>query len=155
MTKTEKTIGRARIPRDVANDYTHEMAAKRRDFIREQTGESLSHVAQYSFDPSTLPGNIENFTGVAQVPIGIAGPIRVNGEHAQGDFYVPLATTEGTLVASYNRGMRLLTECGGARSTVVEECMQRAPVFIHSDAQQAREFGHWVGENFALIKAVA
>jgi hydroxymethylglutaryl-CoA reductase (NADPH) len=155
MTKTEKTIGRARIPRDVANDYTHEMAAKRRDFVREQTGESLSHVAQYSFDPSTLPGNIENFAGVAQVPIGIAGPIRVNGEHAQGDFYVPLATTEGTLVASYNRGMRLLTECGGARSTVVEECMQRAPVFIHSDAQQAREFGHWVGENFALIKAVA
>jgi hydroxymethylglutaryl-CoA reductase (NADPH) len=155
MTKTEKTIGRARIPRDVANDYTHEMAAKRRDFVREQTGGSLSHVAQYSFDPSTLPGNIENFAGVAQVPIGIAGPIRVNGEHAQGDFYVPLATTEGTLVASYNRGMRLLTECGGARSTVVEECMQRAPVFIHSDAQQAREFGHWVGENFALIKAVA
>ena len=155
MTTTDKASGRARIPRDVENDYTHEMAAKRRGFVAEQTGASLSHLAQYSFDPAILPGNIENFAGVAQVPIGIAGPIRIVGEHAQGDFYVPLATTEGTLVASYNRGMRLLTECGGARSTVVEECMQRAPVFIHPDAQQAREFGRWVGENFLAIKAVA
>jgi hydroxymethylglutaryl-CoA reductase (NADPH) len=155
MTSTEKAAGRLRIPRDPADDYTHEMAAKRRKFVQEQTGANLSHVAQYSFDPSVLPGNIENFAGVAQVPIGIAGPIRIIGEHAKGDFYVPLATTEGTLVASYNRGMRLLTECGGARSTVVEECMQRAPVFIHPDAQQAREFGRWVAENFAVIKAVS
>jgi hydroxymethylglutaryl-CoA reductase (NADPH) len=155
MTITDKTKARARIPRDVENDHTHEMAAVRREFIHEQTGANLSHVAQYSFDPSILPGNIENFAGVAQVPIGIAGPLRVNGEHAKGDFYVPLATTEGTLVASYNRGMRLLTEGGGVKSTVVEECMQRAPVFIHDDAQKAREFGRWVGENFAAIKAVA
>jgi hydroxymethylglutaryl-CoA reductase (NADPH) len=155
MTSTEKAGGRLRIPRDPANDYTHEMAAKRREFIQEQTGANLSHVAQYSFDPSVLPGNIENFAGVAQVPIGIAGPLRVKGEHAKGEFYVPLATTEGTLVASYNRGMRLLTECGGVRATVVEETMQRAPVFIHADAQKAREFGRWVGENFALIKAAA
>ena len=49
---------------------------------------------------------IENFLGVAQVPIGLAGPLLINGEHAQGDFYVPLATAEGTLVASYSRGMR-------------------------------------------------
>src|SRR5579864_4574621 len=155
MTTTDLARARARVPREVDSDYTNAMAAKRREFVREQTGADLSHVAQYSFDPSILPGNIENFAGVAQVPIGIAGPIRIIGEHAKGDFYVPLATTEGTLVASYNRGMRLLTECGGARSTVVEECMQRAPVFIHPDAQQAREFGRWVAENFAVIKAVS
>jgi hydroxymethylglutaryl-CoA reductase (NADPH) len=146
---------RARVPRDNQDDYTHAMAAQRRDFIQEQTGGDLSHVAQYSFDPSILPGNIENFLGVAQVPIGLAGPIRIHGEHAQGDFYVPLATTEGTLVASYNRGMRLLSECGGVKATVVEECMQRAPVFILADAVQAREFGHWVEENFVAIKAEA
>jgi hydroxymethylglutaryl-CoA reductase (NADPH) len=77
------------------------------------------------------------------------------GEHAQGDFYVPLATTEGTLVASYNRGMRLLTECGGVHTAVVEERMQRAPVFVFPDAIQAREFGRWVVENFAAIQAIA
>jgi hydroxymethylglutaryl-CoA reductase (NADPH) len=144
-----------RVPRDRANDYTHEMAAKRRDFARERTGAELSHLAAYSFDPSILPGNIENFSGVAQVPIGIAGPITIRGEHANGEFYIPLATTEGSLVASYNRGMRLLSECGGVRTTVVEEYMQRAPAFILTDALAAREFGRWVDENFTSIKAAA
>ncbi len=145
----------ARIPRDKADDYTHDMAAKRRDFIREHTGTDLSHLAMYSFPPSTLPGNIENFVGVAQVPVGVAGPLRVNGEHANGDFYVPLATTEGSLVASYNRGMRLVTACGGVKATVVEEFMQRAPVFSLSDAAEARDFGAWVTENLEAIKHAA
>jgi hydroxymethylglutaryl-CoA reductase (NADPH) len=146
---------RVRVPRDISNDYTHQMASERRDFVRRQTGADLSHVAQYSFDPSILPGNIEQFIGVAQVPMGLAGPIRIHGEHAQGDFYIPLATSEGSLVASYNRGMRLLTECGGVKTTVVEESMQRAPVFILSDALQAREFGRWVVENFEQLKRAA
>jgi len=146
---------RQAIPRDEENDYTDAQAAKRRDFIRRQTGASLSHVSNYSFDPSIVQGHIENYVGVAQVPIGVAGPLRINGEHARGDFFVPLATTEGTLVASYNRGMRLLTECGGVKTTVVESYMQRAPVFVLGDAQSARQFGHWVEENFGAIKAAA
>jgi len=146
---------RARIPRCRENDYTHQIAATRREFLREQTGVDLSHVAQYSFDPSVLPGNIEQFIGVAQVPMGVAGLLRICGEHAQGDFYVPLATSEGSLVASYNRGMRLLTECGGVKTTVVEESMQRAPVFILRDALEAREFGAWVTANFDALKQAA
>src|SRR5512137_183974 len=146
---------RDRIPRDPKADYTREMATQRADFLREKSGATLQHVQSYSFDPGLLPGNIENFTGVAQVPIGIAGPLRVNGEFAQGDFYVPLATTEGTLVASYNRGMRLLTACGGVRTTVVEHRMQRSPVFIFDDALAAREFGRWVDANLAGIGRVA
>ena len=102
-----------------------------------------------------LPGNVENFSGVAQVPIGVAGPLRMNGEHARGDFYVPLATTEGTLVASYNRGMRVLSECGGVKTTVVEDSMQRAPVFMFDDALQAREFGDWVEQHEDEIRAAA
>ena len=144
-----------RIPRDTEDDYTPNMAADRREFLREQTGASLEHVGAFSFDPGVLPGNIENFSGVAQVPIGVAGPLRMNGEHAQGDFFVPLATTEGTLVASYNRGMRLLNECGGVKATVVEDSMQRAPVFIFEDALAAREFGSWVEEHEQEIRAVA
>ena len=68
------------------------------------------------------------------MPIGVAGPLRINGEHARGDFYVPLATTEGTLVASYNRGMRVLSESGGVTTTVVGDSMQRAPAFVLPDA---------------------
>ena len=66
-----------------------------------------------------------------------------------------MPTTEGTLVASYNRGMRVLTECGGVRTTIVDEAMQRSPVFIFNDALEARAFGEWVRERFAAIKAAA
>ncbi|HEX8264622.1 MAG TPA: hydroxymethylglutaryl-CoA reductase [Pyrinomonadaceae bacterium] len=145
----------AKIPRNKENDYTTEAAAERRRFAQEHTGIELNHVGKFSFDPSVLPGNIENFIGAAQIPIGLAGPLLVNGEYARGDFFVPLATTEGTLVASYNRGMKLLHESGGVTTTVVDDAMQRAPVFVFPSAREAARFGIWVKENFAEIKARA
>ena len=144
-----------KIPRSRENDYTPEAAAGRREFLRERTGVELEHVAECSFDPGIAQGNIENFIGVAQVPLGVAGPMLVNGEHAKGDFYVPLATAEGTLVASYNRGMRLLREAGGVTTTVMADKMQRAPAFIFESAREAREFAHWLDENFDQIKQMA
>ena len=71
-------------PRNKEDDYTADMAGLRREFLHEQTGVSLDHVGHFSVDPSTLPGNVENFSGVAQVPIGIAGPLRINGERGTG-----------------------------------------------------------------------
>jgi hydroxymethylglutaryl-CoA reductase (NADPH) len=142
-------------PYQKENDYTPEMATKRREFIKEVTGADMTHVGSYSFDTDVLPGNIENFIGVAQIPMGVAGPIKINGEHAQGEFFVPLATSEGTLVASYNRGMKLLTEAGGVTCTVIEEAMQRAPLFVFDNARYARDFGKWITANFETIKAKA
>ncbi len=146
---------RVRIPRDRDNDYTTEAALRRREFVENQTGASLHHVGRYSFDPGVVKGNIENFIGVVQMPIGIAGPLTIHGQHAKGDFYVPLATTEGTLVASYNRGMRVVSECGGVKTTVVEQFMQRAPVFIFEDARAAAKFSQWLDENLDQVKAAA
>ncbi len=146
---------RVPVPRDRDNDYSREAAAGRAEFIRERTGVSLEHVTSYSFDPSIATGNIEQFLGVAQVPIGLAGPLLVNGEHAQGEFYVPMATAEGTLVASYNRGMRLLYEAGGVTTTVLDDRMQRAPAFLFANARGARAFSRWLDENFDAIKAAA
>jgi len=146
---------RTKIPRDPENDYTPQAAEARRTFLRAQTGAGLEHLSRYSFDLSILPGNIEHFTGVAQVPIGIAGPLLVNGEYAQGEFYVPLATTEGTLVASYNRGMKTLYEAGGVTTTVLGDAMQRAPAFVFESAREARAFGAWLTEHFAEIKQAA
>jgi hydroxymethylglutaryl-CoA reductase (NADPH) len=146
---------RTPVPRDRSNDYTRDAAKLRRDFLTARSGTSLDHVGHYSLDPDTLPGNIEHFTGVAQVPLGIAGPLLVDGEHAQGEFYVPMATAEGTLVASYNRGMKLLHEAGGVTTTIVEDHMQRAPSFIFESAREARAFGAWLVERFDDIKAVA
>ncbi|MFT7416617.1 MAG: hydroxymethylglutaryl-CoA reductase (NADPH), partial [Glaciecola sp.] len=74
-----------RIPRHAENDHTEEMAKIRRDFIKEKTGADLVHTGQYSIDTSVLPGNVENFIGIVQMPVGVAGPVRINGEHAIGD----------------------------------------------------------------------
>src|SRR5215216_6490767 len=148
---TTSPRGRASVPRQ-PDDYTHEAAQARREFLRERVGASLEHVGSYSFDPSILPGNVEQFVGVAQVPLGIAGPLLVNGEHAQGEFFVPMATAEGTLVASYNRGMKLVREAGGVKTTVMDDAMQRAPSFIFDSAREAREFGEWLKEHFDEIK---
>ena len=142
----------SRIPRDARNDYSHKIAADRRGFVTRRTGARLSNIEQYAFDPSTVKGNVENFIGVAQIPIGLTGPLRVNGEHANGDFYVPIATTEGAVVSSYNRGMRLLTAVGGVKTTVVDDAMQRAPVFLFHDAREAKKFGMWVDRNMSAIR---
>ncbi|MBU6337955.1 MAG: hydroxymethylglutaryl-CoA reductase [Acidobacteria bacterium] len=144
-----------KVPRDPENDYTAEAAAARSEFLRATTGAGHPTLSAHSLDPATLPGNIENFVGAAQVPVGIAGPLLVNGEHAQGEFYVPLATTEGTLVASYSRGMKLARLAGGVTTTVIDDAMQRAPVFAFDSAREARDFGAWLVENFDEIKGHA
>jgi hydroxymethylglutaryl-CoA reductase (NADPH) len=144
-----------RIPRDPSDDYGEGAIGARQELLRERTGSTLSNVAHYSLDPQTLPGNIENFVGVAQVPIGLAGPLLVDGEHAQGEFLVPLATTEGTLVASYSRGMKLCRLAGGITTTVLDDRMQRAPVFSFASARDARRFSGWLDEHFEEIAAAA
>jgi hydroxymethylglutaryl-CoA reductase (NADPH) len=146
---------RRAVPRDRDNDYTAEQASRRRDFVAETTGTELTHVGRYSFVEASVAGNIENVIGAAQVPIGLAGPLRINGEHARGDYYVPMATTEGTLVASYNRGMRLLTDAGGVRATVVDDRMQRAPVFVLDNALAARDLAEWIDDRLDDVRAAA
>jgi hydroxymethylglutaryl-CoA reductase (NADPH) len=151
---TTITDPRSRIPR-LEQDYTEAAVAQRLAFLGDATGTRPAHIGRYSVDPAAVAGNIENFIGVAQVPVGIAGPLLVNGEDARGEFYVPLATTEGTLVASYNRGMKLLHRAGGVTTTVMDDRMQRAPVFGFDSAREARSFGQWVTANFDAIKREA
>ena len=143
-----------RIPRR-EDDYAIEALDERRAFVERRSGVRLEHVARPSYDPHAMRGNIEHVTGVVQVPLGFAGPLLVRGEHADGEFYVPMATTEGTLVASYGRGMGVAREAGGVRVTVVNDAMQRAPVFVFADARAARDFGDWVDAHFDEIARVA
>jgi hydroxymethylglutaryl-CoA reductase (NADPH) len=154
-TISQSNEDRITIPGDRARNYEPEIVLERQEFVEEYTGVKLEHLNKYSFDAKITQGNIENFTGVAQVPIGFAGPIHLNGEHAQGDFIIPLATSEGTLVASYNRGMKVINLCGGVTTTISDDCMQRAPVFIFDSAREAREFAQWINENFEDIRKQA
>ena len=155
MTDTCAPSTPPKIPRSRENNFTPEAIAARHDFITNQTGRALHHVPQATQDPAQLPGNVENPIGAAQVPIGLAGPLRIDGEHMDGDVYVPLATTEGTLVASYSRGMRIVSAAGGVRTTIIERYMQRAPVFHFEDARDARTFGLWLRDNLDGVRAAA
>ena len=106
-------------------------------------------------DSSIFRGNIENFIGLAQVPIGIAGPLRINGLYAHGDFYVPLATTEGALVASYNRGAKIISLSGGVRVMCLHERVSRAPGFAFNDLMEAGRFIVWCVKNFNKFQELA
>jgi hydroxymethylglutaryl-CoA reductase (NADPH) len=144
-----------KIPRSSLDNYSDEIIQQRQQFVSKLTGVDLEHIPYYNFDAHLTQGNIENFTGVIQVPLGFAGPLQVNGEHAQGDFLIPLATSEGTLVASYNRGIKVLNLCGGVKCSVVGDAMQRAPVFVFPDARAGRDFVRWVEENTDKIREEA
>jgi hydroxymethylglutaryl-CoA reductase (NADPH) len=146
---------RVTVPYDKEDNYSDEIIDSRRRFLESFSGAKPDHLYKASFDPKLTEGNIENFIGAAQVPIGLAGPVKVNGEYANGEFVIPMATTEGTLVASYNRGMKVLNLSGGVTATVSDDRMQRAPVFIFDSAREAREFRSWVAENMDEIRRSA
>src|SRR5207249_4884502 len=91
--------------------------------------------------------NIENFIGTVKVPVGLAGPLRVNGLFAQGDYSVPLATTEAALVASYSRGCQLLSEAGGCTAVLLNEGVSRAPGFAFASLREVGLFVLWATEH--------
>ncbi len=128
----------------------------RRKFIEKVTGAKLEHIGYFSINvEAAMKKNIENMIGVVQIPLGIAGPLKIEGEYAKGEFYIPLATTEGALVASVNRGCSAITKSGGARTFIIKDAMTRAPVFKLKNAKRAIEFVEWVEKHFEDIKKVA
>jgi hydroxymethylglutaryl-CoA reductase (NADPH) len=112
----------------------------RRSAVERITGTKLEHVGHYTYDAETVTKkNIENAIGAVQVPLGVAGPVKINGEYAKGSFYIPLATTEGALVASVNRGCSVCTAAGGINTLVFQDEMTRAPVMTVSSLAQAKQ----------------
>ena len=143
------------IPRSKQNNYSDSFIAERRKWVAEKTGADISHIAHYSINPDELKSRIENMVGAAQVPLGIAGPLKVNGEHAQGMFYVPLATNEGTLVETYHRGMFAITMAGGATVRVLNDNLSFSPVFILNSLAEVSPFIEWIASHFEEIKSTA
>jgi len=138
------------------NEYGFEEFKQRQTSIEKQSNTTLHNLCnrQQHKDTQKLSGSIENFIGYTQIPTGIAGPIQVNGTHANGDFYVPLATTEGALVASYHRGAKAAKLSGGITSICIKEGVKRCPLFGFNTLHNALAFTNWiesVEENFVLI----
>lgn len=128
------------VPRYRGQGYDDDSQARRRAWLEEKTGARLDLVGRTVLDGEAMRGNVENPVGAAQMPLGVAGPLQVVGDHARGTFYVPLATTEGALVRSYERGMLAITRAGGARVRVWRDENRVAPLFTFPDAEAAIEF---------------
>jgi hydroxymethylglutaryl-CoA reductase (NADPH) len=131
------------LPRLKNQGYDAERVGLRRSWVEHRCGTALKNVGSYSFDPELMRGNIENPIGVTQVPLGVAGPVLVHGQCAQGLFYVPMATSEGALIRSYERGMVALTRSGGVQAAVLTDENQTAPAFLFPDVQSATAFAQW------------
>jgi hydroxymethylglutaryl-CoA reductase (NADPH) len=128
----------------------------RRGFIEKETGTSLENLGIFSIDiERVVKRNCENMIGTVQVPVGVAGPLLVLGEYAQGNYYLPLATTEGALVASVNRGCSAISQAGGAQVRILHDGMTRAPVFAAENVAHAKHVADWVGEHFDDLRVAA
>ncbi|WP_242902302.1 phosphotransferase [Actinomadura terrae] len=137
-------------------EYTEEARRARLEWLRRTTGAPLGSLETSTIDPRTLTGNVENFVGGIEIPIGLAGPLLFDGQRARGMVTAPLATTEGAMVASVSRGAKAITLAGGVASRVISQRMTRAPVFEFAGLGEAAEFAHWVvGHKDALDRQIA
>lgn len=143
------------VPRFEEQGYSSEAVAARRQWLEEKTQVRFTHLGAYSIPSEQMRGNIENPIGAAQVPLGIAGPLLIHGQHAQGIFYVPLATTEGALVRSYERGMTALTRAGGVTTRIYTDENRVCPVFLFAGVEEAHEFASHLNDDFARIQSEA
>jgi hydroxymethylglutaryl-CoA reductase (NADPH) len=128
----------------------------RRSFIEEISKTTLEHISNYSLNmEEAVKRNIENPIGTIQIPLGLAGPLKLKGEYAKGDFYVPLATSEGALVASVNRGCSVISAVGGATVRIADDKMTRAPVIKAKSVDHALKIKTWIKDHFKELKKAA
>jgi hydroxymethylglutaryl-CoA reductase (NADPH) len=129
--------------------------AVRRLLVEEQSGASLATTGQYAFDAADADPNIENMTGAVQIPVGVVGPVSIDGGAASGEFYLPMATTEGALLASVNRGCSVIDRAGGASARVTAAGMTRAPVFHVESIVEGEALASWVRDNVSKLREAA
>lgn len=136
--------------------WSSEAMHKRQAYIKQLKAVDFPYLAgEKSINNAEIfQGNIEQQIGFTQVPTGIIGPLLIRGTIAQGNFYVPLATTEGALVASYNRGAKATALCGGIVSVCLTEGLQRAPLFKFKTLQEVGKFMQWILEQSAEFKKI-
>jgi len=130
-------------------------AEARRLLLEAETDADLETVGEYGFDAADAEANIENMIGAAQIPMGVCGPVGIDGGAADGEYYLPLATTEGALLASVNRGLSVIDSAGGATARVTKSGMTRAPVFRVDGVAEAAETVEWVEDNFETLREAA
>ncbi|MDQ3535245.1 MAG: 3-hydroxy-3-methylglutaryl-CoA reductase, partial [Bacteroidota bacterium] len=137
-------------------NVTEEGTEKRLQFLLKETGLELPFLTRKKgfTQPQKLEGNIENYIGMSLVPTGIIGPLRITGSAANGNFYIPLSTTEGALIASYHRGAKACYLAGGATSICLVEGVQRSPVFKFTNLGELGTFLMWIFEQLDEFRKI-
>ncbi len=133
-------------------DYSKKAINARCNWLEKHTGYKLRNLRKFSEDPKQVKGNIENFIGMVKVPVGINGPLLVNGDYAKGVFFVPMATTEGALITDYSTGMLILSKSGGVNVSILGESIHISPVFFVENLAKAKKFIIFIEKNFKKIK---
>ena len=153
-TEAEKTAGSGdQVPG--RGLYTEEARQRRLDFISEKRRTALKATSHIHLDPDRLRGNIENLIGSVEIPVGLAGPLHFHGSTVEGLIYLPLATTEGALVASATRGARAISRSGGITTRVIHQRMTRSPMFEFHTLSEAATFVTWLASQEERIRAEA
>ena len=123
--------------------------------LEKKYNKRFDNLKVYSILPQNCGPNIENMIGAIQVPLGIAGPVKIKGEYSIGEFHIPLSTTEGTLVASVNRGCSVINKSGGAKVVILKSGQTRSVLFKAKSVIESNKFVDWVKENIGLLKKEA
>lgn len=132
--------------------YDEDSRIQRLSYLEGKVGKKISHIRNTSLCSDKLNHNIESFIGSIEIPVGIAGPLLIDGENVSGLIYAPFATTEGALIASATRGAKALTLSGGVSTKPLEKIMIRVPVFEFKNISEAVFASHWLRGNFDAIK---
>ena len=130
------------------------MIARREILTRQKISTAAVSGHEEVVSPENLAANIENQIGMVQVPVGAVGPLRINGICAHGDFYVPLATTEGALVASFHRGALVASMSGGVTASCLTESVTRAPCFMFESVRDVGQFVSWLLPKFDQLQSL-
>ncbi|MSQ02148.1 MAG: hypothetical protein EXR71_09685 [Myxococcales bacterium] len=134
-------------PRDPTDDWGQSAVSERLRFLgATRVGWVTDHLAGAPVPVGGARGNVEGLIGYAQVPVGVASPLRLRGAFS-GDYAVPFATTEGTMVASYQRGFRLCTDAGGVSVVVLRQGYALFPLLAYDRVDDALAAGRWVDDN--------
>ncbi|MBD2527835.1 hypothetical protein [Nostoc sp. FACHB-133] len=150
LDKTSEVKEWPRLP--CRGQYTESARQRRLSFIREHTGVTMEHIGKTDLQPESLKRVTESFIGTVEIPVGAAGPLMFHGQLVKGHIFVPMATTEGSLIASATRGATAITCCGGITTAVLDRRITRVPLFQMADLHDALFLAQWVKSRFLDIR---
>ncbi|MCM8541303.1 MAG: hypothetical protein NE328_13610 [Lentisphaeraceae bacterium] len=139
----------------IRKDYDNEIIAEKIGILNESLQLNLKYIQPSEYDAKGYAGNIENPIGVSHIPIGLIGPLAIQGNNAKGKFYVPMATTEGALISTYDLGARLLQMSEPIKTEILNNIIHITPMFPFVNADDSEAIQEFVTTNYKKIKSIA